>query len=126
MIDTAFYNILANEPTIADLVAGEIYVGINPNPTDLYCVITQSRHHRPTSIDNVLGKQSARFQVDVYGKISPTVSALTNTIVIAVNGKSNEAHGHKIQLLRVDNEWSGYESATKLFRKSLEISVFFD
>ena len=126
MIETAFYQIIRGDSGIIALVGTDVYLGLNPNPDDLYITIHLTRQRRPANIDNTASKQSADFQVDVYGLSSPDVSDLSEAIVTATHYQPAMQDGHDIQFMRVDNEWSDYEEATKLFRKSLDISVFFD
>ena len=126
MIETAFLNLLSTSTAITDLVGDEIYLTFNPDPTDLYVIAMEILHSRPANIDNTLSKQSARFQVDIFGRSSPAVSDVSVAIVGAMNFQGDNTQGHNIQVMRVDAERSGYETAAKVFRKSLDITIFFD
>ena len=126
MIDTAIYQIISGDSGVSALVGSEVYIGVNPDPGALYITIQGIQHLRPANIDFGASKQHAGFQVDVYGKLSPSVSDLSEAVVSATHYKTAVADGHSIQFMRVENERSNHEPETKLFRKSLDISLFFD
>ena len=104
----------------------EIYIGLNPNPGDLYVTAHQIGHSLPSSIDNVQGKQTARFQVDVFSTSSLSASTAADAVIDAVHLKADDQNGHNIQFMRVENISADYEPDTKLFRKVIPVSVFFD
>ena len=126
MIDQAFYKILSNNSSITNVIGGEIYAIVAPYQSDLYCTYQEIYHDRPKNIDNSSGQHSAAFQLDIYGISLISVSSFAQVVVDALDGVSNSDYGHTIQVMRIDAERGGFEPETKLYRKSLDFSLFFD
>jgi len=126
MIDQAFYKILINTEAITNVVGAQIHALIAPSQADLYITYQEIYSRRSKNIDNSSAQKRSEFQVDIFGNRLSTVSSLAQILIEALDGINNADYGYNIQLISVGEERSEFESETKLYRKSIDFTLFYD
>lgn len=126
MIDQAFYKILINTEAITNVVGAQIHAMVAPSLADLYITYQEIYSRRSKNIDNSSAQKRSEFQVDIFGNRLSTVSSLAQILIEALDGINNADYGYNIQLISVGEERSEFESETKLYRKSIDFTLFYD
>lgn len=126
MIDQAFYKILINTEAITNVVGTQIHAMVAPSQVDLYITYQEIYSRRSKNIDNSSAQKRSEFQVDIFGNRLSTVSSLAQILIEALDGIYNADYGYNIQLISVGEERSEFESETKLYRKSIDFTLFYD
>tara|TARA_B110000908_G_C10267225_1_gene465523 strand:+ start:5687 stop:6067 length:381 start_codon:yes stop_codon:yes gene_type:complete len=126
MIDQAFYKILINTEAITNVVGTQIHAMVAPSQADLYITYQEIYSRRSKNIDNSSAQKRSEFQVDIFGNRLSTVSSLAQILIEALDGINNADYGYNIQLISVGEERSEFESETKLYRKSIDFTLFYD